>query len=464
MIEINNIRGVIHGLTPKQRVELWNSVAVMAPGAKYIPSHKQYLKTKGKMGWDGRTSFIKDDIFPTGLLPIVLKLLGNVPVTDNRPVTIPQLKTMSIGLRDYQKEAVQKCLTNTFYNMWWPRGVIKCPTGSGKTRIAAALIEYVGFKTLFLVHRKDLLMQTRDAFEALGITDVGLFGAGHHDASKQVTIATIQSICAAEKRDPKSLQWMEYIHQVILDEAHLAAASLAKGNTFVSVANMTRNAAIRWGLTATPNKRDVYSNQLLAGVTGDVLYSITNKELVDDGYLTPPHVIVQHTPKLWKFKGDWREVYETGIVLNTPRNDLICEWARNIPKPAIVMVQSEAHGHLLATRLGVPFLYGETPMYNRRKAAKELASGVLPLAVVSTIWDEGVDIPQLRALVLAGGGKSAVKALQRVGRALRTAPGKDKAIIVDFFDTAHHFLKRHSDERLAIWTEQGFEMSHRREV
>ena len=31
---------------------------VMAPGAKYMYTHKLYLRTRGKKGWDGKTSII----------------------------------------------------------------------------------------------------------------------------------------------------------------------------------------------------------------------------------------------------------------------------------------------------------------------------------------------------------------------------------------------------------------------
>ena len=69
---------------------------------------------------------------------------------------------------------------------------------------------------------------------------------------------------------------------------------------------------------------------------------------------------------------------------------------------------------------------------------------------MARLADEGLDIPSLRAVVLASGGKSETRALQRVGRALRTAPGKTEAIVVDFFDNAP-YLKEHSMARLELF-------------
>ena len=51
--------------------------------------------------------------------------------------------------------------------------------------------------------------------------------------------------------------------------------------------------------------------------------------------------------------------------------------------------------------------------------------------IASKIFDQGVDIPNLDALVLAGSGKSSGRALQRIGRVIRNAPGKKKAIVVE---------------------------------
>jgi superfamily II DNA or RNA helicase len=67
--------------------------------------------------------------------------------------------------------------------------------------------------------------------------------------------------------------------------------------------------------------------------------------------------------------------------------------------------------------------------------------------IASSIYDEGVDIPKLRELFLACGGKSAIKIIQRVGRLLRPHPDKNYAIIHDFVDNDGKWLMRQSTER-----------------
>jgi len=78
--------------------------------------------------------------------------------------------------------------------------------------------------------------------------------------------------------------------------------------------------------------------------------------------------------------------------------------------------------------------------------------------LASKIFDIGVDIPSLSGLVIACGGKSTVKALQRVGRVIRKYPGKKFSVIIDFVDQAH-FLQEHSKIRYKIYSsEDGFDV------
>jgi superfamily II DNA or RNA helicase len=73
----------------------------------------------------------------------------------------------------------------------------------------------------------------------------------------------------------------------------------------------------------------------------------------------------------------------------------------------------------------------------------------------NTVADEGVDIPALGSAIMAGGGKSLIKSLQRVGRTLRPYPSaendeKKEAIIVDFYDRLR-YLTGHSKKRMKIY-------------
>lgn len=469
---------------------LLNDLMVDVPGAKFTWDFKSGA-------WDGRAAlfnvvnefvverdawaFVK---FPTGLFPIVhaaanrwYRLKGDL--VDNRRMPRVALNPCTVPLRDYQFKAISAALGTNNELGWWPRAVLHVATGGGKTEMAVAIYQMHNVPTMFLVHRKDLLYQAKERFEKYG-TQVGIIGDGKFDPYPPgVTISTMQSIISAVEgnnsvRRTALLDLIENTQQVFFDEAHLLASSLDKGNTFTNIAQSFGNAYARWGLTATPFMRTAYDNMLLMGATGELACAITNDQLIAAGHLSQPTVIMRKVPGklILKFDGNyrstkagakyWREVEDKGIKFNEPRNEIICKDAMQGPHPCLVLVKTidqANHIQLTCKRLfnvGITQLTGDNTAQDRRAAVAALRSGKLKVVMATTIFDEGIDIPELLKVILASGGKSQVKLLQRIGRGLRKADGKSTVEIIDFSDTHHPMLKRHADERRAIWREQGF--------
>ena len=85
LIEFDNTVTLI---TPNNEGELEvysqirDAIKTDAPGARYMYQHKLWLRTRGKSGWDGKTSILskphpskRSSFFPTGLLPMFYKML-----------------------------------------------------------------------------------------------------------------------------------------------------------------------------------------------------------------------------------------------------------------------------------------------------------------------------------------------------------------------------------------------------
>ena len=130
------------------------------------------------------------------------------------------------------------------------------------------------------------------------------------------------------------------------------------------------------------------------------------------------------------------------------------------------MVVRVNHGNVLMEKLkshlAVAFLDGQKSSKERLSTIKMMKDGNLDVLIASKIFDQGVDIPELDALVLAGSGKSSGRALQRIGRVIRKFPGKKKAIVVEFFDNCK-FLRNHSEARIDIYkTEPLFKIIRQR--
>jgi len=474
IITVDNVHGILTAEDQddlKQLELLYEGAKVTAPGAEYTRLYRLWKKSRGKQGWDGKVRLLKRDPtnvhpeyqlnFPAGLFDSVTQNLPKYSVCDFRTIHTPTLVSPTVPLRDYQWEAVSAAYQHKVAKIWWPRGILHMATGSGKTECAAAMIQMTTpAPTLFLVHRKDLLYQTKERFEKYGIV-CGILGDGNKYIGN-VTVATIQTI-AAMMRAGKDCSFLAGFEQVFFDEAHLIAATLDKGNTFSKVSALLTGAFMRWGLTATPFMRDKYSDRILEGVTGDILFAIKSKELVNQDFLTPPTVKIIQTTKIKGCKKGWPDCYTDGIVLNSGRNWQILELAKKAPKPCLILVNQVDHGKILVAEASaqgtqIPFLSGIDTSTSRQAHIKKMKAGALPILIASTIFDEGLDIPNLRTIILAGAGKSKIKMLQRVGRGMRLNEDKTEVVIYDFNDTSAPILQRHTKLRMETWNEEGFKI------
>ena len=461
--------------------EVREDAKAVAPGAKYMYHHKLWLRTKGKKGWDGKTSIISkahkvngSSHFPTGLLPNVYQALlqMRIPAKDIRFNDLRATpKTQGTGLhnltlRGYQQDAFDVAISNEFNGYRWPQGVFKIATGGGKTELACALYQGIKVPTVFVVHRKHLIGQTRRRFAKYGVP-TGQIGDGVFEPDEDgVTVATIQTIHNTLKGGDKGkIATFIRAQQIFFDEAHLCAASLDKGNQFIMLSRQFRHAYHRWGLTATPFMKDEYSNQLLMGATGDVVYTISNDDLIKTGYLTKPTVTIIECPPT-KGPRCWPEVYDSAIVLNRWRNLRIIEELLKAPTPAIIMCNRITHANIIANvakhkGLILPVVQGSTSSEERAEILADLQSGKRKHIIATTVFDEGVDLDQLRTIILAGGGKSKVAMLQRIGRGLRIAKGKHAFKLIDFKDTSGRIMLGHSKLRKDTWVQEGFDIEEK---
>jgi len=426
---------------------------VFAPGYRYT----KLFKNKK---WDGKVSIYGKDVL-TGLLPSLVEDFSNYglvvnSIQDNRRITPRPLKATNISLRDYQLAAIKSAFSNRWGaagGTWWPRGVISMATGGGKTRVAAAMIQMLDVPTIFLVHRKDLMYQTAEVFRGFGI-DAGCVGDGLREV-RRVTVATVQTL-----QVNLAVADFSKFQQLFVDEAHLCAADLERGNQFVKISAHIP-ASYRWGLSGTPFMKDKYSDRLLEGTTGRVVYEVNNRELIDAGYLAEGKVTMFDMPVQQGISNSWPKCYDDGIVVNGARNQKVVDSIQKLAKPVLVLVQKIGHGELLeklALKAGliVKFLNGKSSSDIRRGAITLLKQNKVDAIIATVIFDEGIDIPEIRTIILAGGGKSPIKNLQRLGRGLRKTDGKNEVEIVDFYDRGTRWLLSHSRERKNLWENQGF--------
>jgi superfamily II DNA or RNA helicase len=379
-----------------------------------------------------------------------------VEVDDQRPEPLPQDTRLaelhnSVEFRPHQQTAINQALA-------LERGVVHHPTAAGKTEVMVEVARRVGRPGLVLVHRKDLMWQTAqrfwEAFDDPNQEIVGVIGDGRW-APRTITVATFQTLYMRLKEGMTDVQdWLrQEIGQVHVDEAHHLPAK-----SFEKVMAQLWSARWRFGYSATPYKEgDPETFFHVASWLGPTVHRVGADELAEKGHLVPVDVFMIRqplNPVSWK---KWQEAVEHGIVSNTIRNNHIIDLARHLDEtrsgPVVILVERLAHGEALARALGAPFIAGNAPTPTRQRTWEDMRQGRLNLLVASKVADEGLNIPPLAYLILAGGGKAPHLTVQRVGRGMRVAGGKERLFCFDFLDRGK-YLEKHAARRLQTYSEQ----------
>lgn len=471
-IEVKNVKSQLSDYTP----ELEDRLSVFHSNYWFAPKYKDG-------SWDGKTHFLTVPAlkFPTGLLYIVEEYFKELDAEYRiaKQQKSPKKKndfsfkdTMLAGitLRDYQLEAIEKGILAE-------RGIFEVATGLGKTEIAAGIIKALGLRTLFIVHTQDLLYQTAKRLSARLETPTGIIGDGVFQSEPNVVVATVQSLNSRtfqknkdgshilhKKTGQMMKQFLNSFAIMFQDETHHSSSI-----SFYRIGMFMHSAYYRFGLSGTPLRRGDINNMKVQAVTGPVIYSKLAEEAIDEGHLSDIEVRIVDNDEEVLGDGTWRHIYENGIARSKHRNTLIAKIVGSMylkRRRQLILVRHIKHGkilqRMLANRLHIPavFLSGKDPAWKREQIKgkfniQDMKDGGFVL-IASSIFDEGVDIPEVDVLIHASGGKSEVKLIQRIGRGLRKKKSGNKLIVYDFDDKNSRFLSSHSEQRIETYEQEGF--------
>jgi len=417
--------------------------------------------------------------FHTGLLPRVLawckKNRIQTTVIGEELKIARQVKPNLKGttFRNYQLDLIDKaCSAN--------RGLIEAPTGVGKTIIFLGIMScYPRLRILVLCHTTTIISQTISELKKFGFTDVQQFGGGNKicKPSKRIVVSTIQSFV---KLNPKD--YIDYFDCVIVDEAHAVAKQ--KSNYSKVLGNLL--APIRLGFSATPLK-DAEAKFTYEGLLGPIIGKLTMKEAENLEILAKPclRLIKAEYPdsltSIWNYQDTYEKIrengkivngerlkvgaYTAGITENHQRNQQIATLAVEFSakkQTVLIFVTHIEHGELLQAEIehigncSIPFIQGNTSQSDRDTIKTQLIERKIKICLATISWQEGLNIPNLSVLILAGAGRSEKQLLQKIGRVMRRTKDKEQAIIVDFLDLGNRHLLAHMGERIAIYSDMGW--------
>jgi superfamily II DNA or RNA helicase len=416
------------------------------------PDGYMYMKRFRQGRWDGYISLMNGmNKFPTGLMGLVLERLEarNHIVTLNRngeqigwePTNSERLD--GVTMRPYQVEAVNDLLERQ-------RGVAKMATNAGKTICIAAILQAVDKPGLVIVHTKELLHQTAERISIRTGEEVGKIGDGIWDPQK-FTVGMIQTLSNRTKTE--EFKFFDDNCVLIVDECHHVSS-----NQMLDVLGKIPG-KFRFGFSGTPLKHDVLADMKLIAMTGDVVVDVPNEFLIDKGFSAKPivhfYVIESLDEKLWEM--DYQTAYKLCIVENDERNKIISNVAKDANGVVLILVNRIDHGLRLQELIsGSVFVNGGHSSEIRNEILDEMRNTDYGVYIATPIFDEGVDVPSVDNVVIAAGGKSHIKLLQRVGRGIRAKEGDNILHVHDFIDDTNEYLLNHSETRISIYEQEGF--------
>lgn len=350
-----------------------------------------------------------------------------------------------ISLYPFQKRACKEVEDS------WGRGnrsvLISVPTGGGKTVIFSSILksklDAARGRGLVLVHRDALLTQAIEKLNSVwpGVR-TGRVQAGTYDYSKQITVASVQTLMG--KLEDFELACKRYgpPRVVVCDEAHHAyAPSWQKIIKFLR----ERYNPLVLGVTATPLRTN--RKESLTEIFEDIPYSISIFQLIQEGFLSSltgysittnldlEGVRISH--------GDYSEKDLFKRIRQSNFNRKVVQvWAKKASRrKTICFAVNIDHVETLTEefrRAGakVAGIHGKLPRDEQRKILQRYSNGDYNVLVNCQILTEGFDEPAVDCVLMARPTSSRGLYVQMVGRGLRLFPGKKDCLLVDFTDNA----------------------------
>jgi superfamily II DNA or RNA helicase len=395
--------------------------------------------------WDGKKTLFKRNILSIGFINNFKTFIEDynehyktnykLDIIDerNKEVMNKQYNTIfkesKRSLREYQKDAINKIIDKKI-------GIIYFGTGLGKTFTIFELIKKLNKRTLFVVNRIELVEQVHlDMEDTFGI-ECGKMSEGNLDITKQITVASIQTIYAILKRNDETSKllssFLYNINVAVWDEAQ----NLGDSSYYSILKNKILNAEYIIGLTGSPMRNGSDTLEMNAMV-GFPIVEYTTKWGEDNGWLVPTKCYFIKMPKKNVITDTYHNNYKNEITFNLERNKIIAEITEKFKgKKILILTKIIEHGEILNSMIEGSFLINsKIDIKSRKQQMEDFKSdkGGVMIAGIK-IAGAGLDIKNLDCVINVSAHKSIVDSIQLVGRVKRTCIGKKYGYLIDFYD------------------------------
>lgn len=302
------------------------------------------------------------------------------------------------------------------------RPMVYAAVGVGKTIVAAHIVAGTldkGKRVLFVAPYTALINQTARSFMDQGIPQPGIMQADHPwtNPGKRLQIASVQTLARRKLPD---------VDLVIVDEAHLQYEVIAKLMSETDIPVI--------GLSGSPFSKGLGKHY------NNLIHTTSMRELIDQGFLSDYVAYSHDKPDLTGIKtvaGDYHEG-QLGDRMSDPKliGCVIDTWLKHGEnRPTVCFCVNVAHAEFVGTefeRVNISnvVITGKTPMEDRERYFVDFKKGNIKILVNVGTLVAGFD-SDVRCIIDAAPTKSDIRHVQKLGRGLRTATGKDHLIILD---------------------------------
>ena len=347
-----------------------------------------------------------------------------------------------VELRDYQTEAVDELRAR--FRQHKRRVMLCAPTGSGKTVMAIDIARRAidkGSGVWFIADRTTLIDQAINTFVGAGLEVGRIQGDYPVDPYAPVQVVSAQTIVRRRLAINCDL--------AVVDEAHTQHKDIC--------AELVKNDIRAIGLSATPLTKG------LASTWQDIVTARTTRRLIGDGWLHEPVVYcAAREPNMRGArtdKGEWAAT-DAGNRVRPLIGDIVSTWVMRTgqhfggPCPTLLFGSTIDHTKEICEAFQASGYDFRMATGHKKSDGCEdniaafQAQTIVGLGSVEKLA-RGFDAPHTMCLIIARPLLSSLSThIQILGRVMRTAPQKVKALVLDHMGNCAGF----QDATEAFWT------------
>jgi superfamily II DNA or RNA helicase len=330
------------------------------------------------------------------------------------------------------------------------RALVHLATGGGKTTLSAVdLMKYreecalmntpVIPRALYVSHKREINDQAAETMRRfMPDLEEHFFDTrkANNRPEADITYAPIQSLYS--KLDTFDPDEFEYI---IWDEAHHLPAE-----TYNKVLEYF-NPLFEYALTATPDRAD---GKDIRDYFGEAIFSKGLAEGIAEGWLAEVdyHIVFDKAikdevkagfhPKTLKEIKELFEKKASPEALAESIQEEIEKLGLENPKTMVLCESIEEADEMASLLGGVSYHSGTS---DRPEVLKDFKQGRKRIITAKDMFNEGVDVPDVKVVIFLRATASDAVFLQQLGRGLRKIPGKDKLFVLDFVANVERIAK-----------------------